>query len=254
MGSEQQLKQKTALVTGSSSGLGLVLAEGLAHTGARVVLNGRDSKRLKQAVEHLRYKGLDVSGEQFDITDSEDVSRGIARIREQHGDVEILVNNAGMQHRTPLEDFPLEAWERIIRTNLTGAFIVSQAVVKGMITRKRGKIINICSLQADLGRKTIAPYAASKGGLKMLTRAMCVEWAPYNIQVNAIGPGYFATEMTRPLMDDERFDSWLKNRTPAGRWGDPSELIAPLLMFASPGSDFINGQILFVDGGIIAAI
>jgi gluconate 5-dehydrogenase len=254
MSKEQDLKQKTALVTGSSTGLGLVLAEGLAEAGARVVLNGRNAERLEEAVSVFRSKGFDVDSQQFDITDSEDVAKGIAEIQDKYGDIDILVNNAGMQYRKPLEEFPLEAWDRIIQTNLTGAFIVSRAVVQGMISKKRGKIINICSLQAELGRQTIAPYAASKGGLKMLTRAMCVEWAQYNIQVNAIGPGYFATEMTRPLREDAKFDSWLRNRTPAGRWGDPTELVAPLLLFASSGSDFINGQILFVDGGIIAAI
>ncbi len=249
-----QLKGSVALVTGSSRGLGFVLSQGLARAGARIVLNGRDEQRLSEAVELFREEGFDAHGECFSITDPEAVEAAIDRVENKVGPIHILVNNAGMQRRAPLEEFAFNDWTRVLETNLTGAFVVSQAVAKGMIQRQAGKIINILSLQAELGRKTIAPYAASKGGLKMLTRGMCVEWAQYNIQVNAIGPGYFETEMTRSLREDEAFDSWLRRRTPAGRWGKPEELIAPLLLFASPGSEFINGQIIFVDGGITAAI
>jgi len=254
MTSNEKLNGTVALVTGSSKGLGYVLAAGLAAAGARVVLNGRDETGLEPAVASLRAQGLDVSSECFDITDQNSAIKAVERIETKVGPIQVLVNNAGMQHRAPLEEFALADWNRIIETNLTGAFIVAQAVAERMIVRQSGKIINICSLQAELGRNTIAPYAASKGGLKMLTRAMCVEWAKYNIQVNAIGPGYFETEMTKALRENTEFDAWLRARTPAGRWGDPRELIAPLLLFASPGSEFVNGQILFVDGGITAAI
>ncbi len=245
---------KIALVTGSSRGLGLVLARGLARAGARVVLNGRDRDRLEGARRALQSQGFTAAGSVFDITDEAAVSKAVSAIEEDVGPIEILVNNAGVQHRAPLEEFPEEQWRRIMDINLTGAFIVSKHVAQRMIARRRGKIVNICSLQSELGRRTIAPYAASKGGLKMLTRGMAVDWAQYNIQVNAIGPGYFITEMTRPLAENREFDAWYRARTPSGRWGDPEELVGALLLFCSPASDFINGQLLFVDGGLSAAI
>jgi gluconate 5-dehydrogenase len=245
---------KVALVTGSSRGLGLVLARGLARAGARVVLNGRDPDRLEAARAELAASGAAVAAVAFDITAEAGVSAAVDAIERDVGPIEILVNNAGIQHRAPLEEFPEEQWRRIMDVNLTGAFVVGKQVARRMIPRKRGKIVNICSLQSELGRRTIAPYAASKGGLKMLTRGMAVDWAQHNIQVNAIGPGYFVTEMTRPLADNPQFDAWYKARTPAGRWGDPQELVGALLLFCSPASDFINGQLLFVDGGLSAAI
>lgn len=248
------LSGKVALVTGSSRGLGLILAKGLGRAGATIILNGRDEKRLEKSIGELRGERIEAWPYPFDITSQEEVGRAVARIEEERGAIEILVNNAGMQHRLPLEGFPIEKWNQILATNLTGAFLVAQAVAKRMIPRRRGKIINVCSLQADLGRETIAPYAASKGGLKMLTRGMCVDWAKYNIQVNALGPGYFETEMTRPLRENKEFDSWLRKRTPAGIWGDPEELIPPLLLLADPESTFINGQLIYVDGGITASI
>jgi gluconate 5-dehydrogenase len=251
---------KVALVTGSSRGLGLVLARGLARAGARVVLNGRDPDRLEAARAGLAgpagpaAAGAGAAAAAFDITDEAAVSAAVDAIERDVGPIDILVNNAGIQHRAPLEEFPVEQWRRILDINLTGAFVVGKQVALRMIPRKRGKIVNICSLQSELGRRTIAPYAASKGGLKMLTRGMAVDWAQHNIQVNAIGPGYFVTEMTRPLAENPQFDAWYKARTPAGRWGDPEELVGALLLFCSPASDFINGQLLFVDGGLSAAI
>jgi len=245
---------RTALVTGSSRGLGLVQARGLAEAGARVVLNGRDPQTVEAARERLASDGLDVHAVPFDVARADQVQDGVRFVEERVGPIDILVNNAGIQYRAPLEDFPEEEWRRILDVNLTGAFLVSRAVVATMKDRGKGKIINICSLQSELGRSTIAPYAAAKGGLRMLTRAMTVDWARYGIQANAIGPGYLVTEMTQPLKDDPEFDRWIRGRTPAGRWGDPRELIGALLFFASPASDFVNGQILYVDGGITAAI
>lgn len=245
---------RIALITGSSRGLGLILARGLAAAGARLVLNGRDRERLEAARQKLADEGFDVHASVFDIIDNDQTQAAVSRIEEEVGPIDILVNNAGIQHRAPLEDFPEEAWHRVLDTNLTGAFHAAKAVVPGMIQRRRGKIINICSLQSELGRASIAPYAAAKGGLKMLTRGMCVDWAKYNIQINSLGPGYFVTEMTQALKDDPKFDAWLCGRTPSGRWGDPEELIGTLIYLCSAASDFVNGQLIFVDGGISAAI
>ncbi len=248
------LSGKTALVTGSSRGLGLVLARGLARAGARVVLNGREEAVLATAADRLRAEGLDVAVSAFDVTDSAQVDEGIARAESAAGPFEILVNNAGIQRRRPLEDFPEEDFRAVMETNLTSAFLVSKRVARGMIERKSGKIVNVCSLQSEVGRPSIAPYAASKGALKMLTRGMAVEWAKYGIQVNAIGPGYFKTEMTRALVEDPDFDRWIRGRTPAGRWGDPEELVGLLVYLCSPASSFVNGQIVYVDGGLLAGI
>ena len=246
----ERIDGKVALVTGSVRGLGYEFARALAGHGARVVLNGRNKTTVDEAARGLRDEGGDVIGVPFDISDEKQVEKAVGGIVRETGGLDILVNNAGMQIRKPLEEFPAEDWKKILDTNLTGAFLVTKAVVKGMISRRAGKIVNICSLQSDLGRRTIAPYAASKGGLRMLTRAMAVEWASYNIQVNGLAPGYFRTEMTEALANDEAFDAWLRQRTPAGRWGDPQELISPLLLLCSSGSDFINGQIIYVDGGL----
>lgn len=248
------LQGKTVLVTGSSQGLGAILAKGLAEVGARIVLNGRDEKKLDEARERFRSAGFEVFASPFDVTDSLASMEAIKTIENEFGPIDVLVNNAGIQYRAPLEDFPEEKWRMIIDTNLSGAFFTAKAVVPSMIKRGRGKIINICSLQSELGRATIAPYAAAKGGLKMLTRGMCVDWAKHNIQINSIGPGYFVTEMTQPLKDNEEFDRWICSRTPAGRWGNPEELVGTMIYLASAASDFVNGQLLFVDGGITAAI
>ncbi len=254
MNSLFSVEGKTILITGSSRGLGFIFARGLAAAGSKVVINGRSEGPLEAARKKLEDEGYEAASYRFDVSDEAQVHESVKKIEAEVGPIDVLINNAGMQFRTPLEDFPSEKWHELLKVNLTGAFMVSKQVAQGMISRRQGKIINICSLQSDLGRSTIAPYAASKGGLKMFTRAMAVDWAKYNIQVNAIGPGYFKTEMTQELVKNKEFDAWLKNRTPAHRWGDPAELLGCLFFFASSASDFINGQLLYVDGGISAAI
>jgi gluconate 5-dehydrogenase len=246
--------EKRVLVTGSTGGIGYILAEGLARAGASVILNGRTEEKVEAAISSFSGKGFKADGFAFDITDAVEVEKSISLIEETIGGIDVLVNNAGIQHRGPLEDFKLEDWNRVLNTNLTGAFITARSVVKGMIRRQQGKIINICSLQSELARPSIAPYAVSKGGLKMLTRAMAAEWARHNIQVNGIGPGYFKTPMTRALYENPEFDVWLCKRTPAGRWGNPEELIGTLIFLSSEASSFINGQLIYVDGGITACI
>jgi gluconate 5-dehydrogenase len=248
------LTGRVALITGSSRGLGNAITGGLAAAGATVCLNGRDQDRLTRAVADLRAAGRAAHGYAFDVTDPAAVAGGVARIEADLGRIDVLVNNAGVNLRGPLETLDSELWRRVMDTNLTSALLVAQAVVKGMIARRAGKIINICSLMSEVARPTVGAYAASKGGLKMLTRAMAVEWAQHNIQANAIGPGYFATEMTRPLVEDEKFNAWITARTPARRWGDPAELIGPAVFLASHASDFVNGHILYVDGGILAGL
>ena len=248
------ISNKLALITGSSKGIGRSLAYGLAGSGARVIINGRDQKKIADTVKELNENGMDAYSSAFDVNDKPAVEGQIEKIENELGPIDILINNAGIQIRGSLEDFDLDSWQKILDVNLTGVFIVSQCVAKRMIKRKSGKIINICSLQSDLARPTIAPYAASKGGVRMLTRAMSAEWAKYNIQVNGIGPGYFETDMTRPLVQDKDFDAWIKKRTPAGRWGDVSELTGAAIFFSSKASDFINGQLIYVDGGLSTTI
>lgn len=248
------LSGKCALVTGSSQGIGLALAEGLARAGARVILNGRDIEKLKKAKALLETKGIKTSAASFDVTNEDDVATAISGIEREHGSIDILINNAGMQFRAPLEDFPLEKWRELMRVNVESAFIVGKAVAKGMIARKQGKIINISSVQSELGRPTIAPYTATKGAIKMLTKGMCADWAKHGIQVNAIGPGYFKTPLNQALVDNPEFSSWLEKRTPAGRWGTVDELIGAAVFLASPASSFINGHILYVDGGITSVL
>lgn len=248
------LTGQNALVTGSSQGLGLAMARGLAQAGATVILNGRDPNKLDQAVETLKGEGLSVRGFAFDITDTVQIKSEIPRIEQKVGAIHILVNNAGIQRRAPLVTFEEADWRDVIETNLTSVFLVTQQVVGGMIERKSGKIINIGSLTSELGRKSIGPYAASKGGVKLLTKVMAVEWGEYNIQVNGIGPGYFATEMTVPLIADAEFNAWVCKRTPAGRWGNPSELAGAVIFLASRASDFVNGHMLYVDGGLLASL
>jgi len=248
------LTGKTALITGSSRGLGLVMAKGLGQAGATVILNGRHQDTLDAAVKALADDGIAAHGFVFDVCDKEQVRRRVALIEESIGAIDILINNAGIQIRSPLEEFEEDNWQKIIDTNLTSAFIVSKYVAQKMIARRRGKIINICSMQSELGRPTISPYAASKGGLKMLTKGMAAEWGKYNIQVNGIGPGYFITEMTQKLVDDEKFNAWLCGRTPANRWGDPKELIGAAIFLSSAASSYVNGHILYVDGGMLACV
>lgn len=248
------LAGQLALVTGSSQGIGLAIAEGLAEAGAHIVLNGRDASKLESAKAQLIAKNHSVTVANFDVTDEAGVSAGIHEVERNSGPIGILVNNAGMQFRSPLEDFPLEKWRELMRVNVESAFIVSKAVAKGMIARQSGKIINIGSVQSELGRPTIAPYTATKGAIKMLTRGMCADWAKHGIQVNAIGPGYFKTPLNQALVDNPEFSSWLEKRTPAGRWGTVDELIGAAVFLASPASSFVNGHILYVDGGITAVL
>jgi len=248
------LTGSVALVTGSSQGLGFEMAKGLGKAGATVALNGRDSAKLSKAVAKLDGEGLNVAGFAFDVTDASGIKTAIADIESEFGHIDVLVNNAGIQRRGALEELTDEAWKDVLDINLTGAFKVARSVAGGMIKRRRGKIINICSLMSELGRDSTGAYAAAKGGLKMLTRAMAVEWGPHNIQVNGLGPGYFITPMTQVLADTFAFDQWLKSRTPAGRWGKTEELVGPAIFLASRAADFVNGQVLYVDGGILAKL
>ncbi len=248
------LSGRVALVTGSTSGLGRAMAGGLAEAGATIVVNGRDEGRLASAVEGLRSAGLRAHGRRFDVTSEAEVDAAVERIEAEVGPIDILVNNAGIQRRAPLAEMPTEVWEDVLLHNLTSVFLVGRAVARKMIPRRRGKIVNIASLTSEVSRKTIAPYTAAKGGVRQLTRAMCVEWAEHNIQVNAIGPGYFRTELNATLSADPVFDAWVRARTPAGRWGDPEELIGTAIFLASRASDFMNGQVIYVDGGVLASL
>jgi len=248
------LTGRVALVTGSTAGLGRAMARGLAEAGATVAVNGRDAARLKQVVTELRADGLQAGGFRFDVTSEAAVEAAVAEIEAEFGRIDILVNNAGIQRRAPLTELSAEVWDEVIRHNLTSLFLVGRAVARGMIARRRGKIINIASLASEVSRKTIAPYTAAKGGVRQLTRSMCVEWAPYNIQVNAIGPGYFKTDLNTALLADPAFDQWVRTRTPAGRWGEPEELVGAALFLASRASDFVNGQVIYVDGGVLASL
>lgn len=247
------LRGRRALITGSSAGIGLELARGLAQHGAEVVLNGQRPDRLAAAVAQLRGEGLTVSAAAFDVTDEAAVNAGVAEVL-AGGPLNILINNAGIQRRVPLLDVTLAVWDEVLKTNLTSALLVSRAVAPHMIAQGSGKIICTLSLMSELGRRTTGPYTASKGGLKMLVRAMCAEWAEHNIQINGIGPGYFETEMTAPLVQDQAFSGWVKSRTPAGRWGQPAELAGAAVFLASRASDFVNGQIIYVDGGMLAVL
>jgi len=248
------VKGKIALVTGSTGILGGYFARGLADHGATVILHGRNRDKLDKKVDELTSIGYKVHGYLFDVTNSEQVNSQVQRIEKEIGPVDILVNNAGIMIRAPLEEFSEEDWNSVVETNLTSPYIVARAVVPSMIKRKSGKIINIGSMQSEISRITIAPYTAAKGGLKNLTKGMAVDWARYGIQVNGIGPGYFKTEMTRPLYEDPDFDAWLCNRTPSNRWGDPGELIGALIFLSSPASSYVNGHMLYVDGGLLASI
>lgn len=248
------LEGKTALITGSSRGIGYELAQGLAQAGATVVINGINPETVASSVKRLTDQGLNASGQPFNVTDLKDIENAVANIEANVGPIDILVNNAGIQRRTPLLECTEETWQEVMDTNLTSVFKVSRAVAANMVKRNRGKIINTCSIQSELGRPTIAPYAASKGGLKMLTKNMCAEWATHNIQVNGLAPGYFATELTEALVNNEEFSDWLCKRTPAGRWGNVEELVGSAIFLASPASSFVNGHILYVDGGMSAVV
>lgn len=245
-----------ALVTGSSRGIGRALAEGLAGAGATIVLNGRDVDRLERTRAELagRFGADRVHAYAFDVTDPAAVDAAVAEVESAVGPVGVLVNNAGVQHRVPLVDLDVADWRRVLETDLTAAFLVGRAVARGMIDRGRGKIINVASVQSDLARPGIAPYTAAKGGLRTLTRAMAAEWAGSGVQVNALAPGYLATEMTQALVDDEQFTQWVVGRTPARRWGTTADLVGPAVWLASPASDFVDGQTIFVDGGMTVVV
>jgi gluconate 5-dehydrogenase len=240
------LDGRTALVTGSTRGLGLALARALADAGARVAINGRTSEACETAAATVP----GAVAAPFDVTDEGAVTAAVEAL----GRVDVLVNNAGIQHREPLDRVAIEDWRRVLDHNLTSAFVVARAVAPQMIGRGAGKIVNVCSATSELARETIGPYTASKGGLKMLTRAMCADWARHGVQANGIGPGYFRTDINATLQADEQFDAWLRARVPAGRWGEPEELGGAVVFLASRASDFVNGQILYVDGGLLAVL
>jgi gluconate 5-dehydrogenase len=250
------LGDKVALVTGATHGLGMAMASGLGQAGATLVINGHSSQeKLDIALEAYREQGLTAYGYLFDVTDEAQAAAAVERIETDIGPIDILVNNAGIIRRVPLLDMELEEWEAVIRTDLTGVFVMTKPVVRRMVERGAGKVINICSMMSELGRDSVGAYAAAKGGLKMLTRNMATEWAKHNIQVNGIGPGYFATSQTAPIrVAGHPLNDFIVGRTPAGRWGDPDDLQGTAVFLASKASDFVNGQIVYVDGGILATI
>ena len=250
------LTGKTALITGATHGLGKAMAIGLGKAGATLVVNGASSQeKLDNAVAEYKALGLKAHGYLFDVTNEAKVMENISKIEKEVGHIDILVNNAGIIKRIPLEEMEVADFEEVVKVDLVSPFIVSKHVVKGMIARKQGKIINICSMMSELGRNTVGAYAAAKGGLKMLTRNMATEWAKHNIQVNGIGPGYFATAQTAPIrVDGHPFNDFIVGRTPAGKWGDPDDLQGAAIFLSSKASNFVNGQIVYVDGGILATI
>jgi gluconate 5-dehydrogenase len=249
------LKGKNALITGGTHGLGMAMAKGLAQAGAQLVINDLSSEKLENALSVYESMGIKAKGYLFDVTDESSVSGGVGQIEDQVGPVDILINNAGIIKRIPVLEMDSKDFRQVIDVDLVGPFIVSKHVGKYMVERKAGKIINMCSMMSELGRNTVSAYAAAKGGLKMLTKTMATEWGRYNIQVNGIGPGYFATEQTAPIrVDGHPFNEFIINRTPSGRWGDPDDLIGAAIFLASRASDFVTGQIIYVDGGILATI
>ncbi|TLM78225.1 gluconate 5-dehydrogenase [Microbulbifer harenosus] len=250
------LSGKLALVTGATHGLGMAMAEGLGNAGAKLVITGHSSQeKLDNAVAQLREKGYDAHGYLFNVTNEDEVNEMVPVIEQEQGPIDVLVNNAGIIRRVPLLEMDLAEWNLVLQTNLTGVMVMTRPVVKRMIERGAGKIINICSMMSELGRDSVSAYAASKGGLKMLTQNMATEWARHNIQVNGIGPGYFATSQTAPIrVDGHPFNEFIIGRTPAGRWGNPEDLQGAAVFLSSKASDFVNGQVVYVDGGILATI
>lgn len=250
------LKGKTALITGGTHGLGMAIASGIGKAGARLVINGNSSQqKIDDAVSFYRAQGIDAYGYKFDVSDEKEVTSVLDKIENEVAPIDILVNNAGIIKRTPMVDMEVEDFEQVLKIDLVAPFIMAKHIVKGMIDRGEGKIINMCSMMSELGRNTVGAYAAAKGGLKMLTKNMATEWAKHNIQVNGIGPGYFATSQTAPIrVDGHPFNDFIIGRTPAGRWGDPDDLQGTAIFLSSKASDFVNGQIIYVDGGILATI
>ena len=250
------LTGRLALVTGGGSGLGLAIARGLRAAGARIVINGRNRAKLEDAAAVLRRgdgaaDGVEIAP--FDVADADAVAAGVAAIEREFGPPDIVVNNAAVNRRGPLDEFTPDQWHALLAANLDGPFYVAKSVIAGMKSRRRGKIINICSLASEIGRPNIVPYATSKGGLQMLTRALAVELAPFNVQVNGIAPGFFKTEMNAPLIADADFSAWVASRTPAGRWGEPPEIAGAAVFLASDAADYVTGHVLFVDGGFSVA-
>lgn len=243
------LEGRVALVTGSAQGLGYTIARGMLDAGARIVLSDVSAAALARAQAALRAEGFDVPGYVFDISDEARVEAAVAAIEREVGPIDILVNNAGIHRRNLLIDMPVEDWRKVIDVNLSGAFIVGRAVARGMIARAYGKIVNISSINAAMVRPNIGNYCAAKGGIVTLTKSMATEWGPYNINVNAIGPGYFLTDLTRPLSEDPEFDQWVRSEVPLRRWGNPEEIVGLAVMLASPASDYISGQTIYIDGG-----
>ncbi|WJJ97692.1 gluconate 5-dehydrogenase [Algibacter luteus] len=250
------VKGKNALVTGSTHGLGMAMARGLGLAGATIIVNGNSSQeKIDKAVAEFKSQGINAVGYKFNVADEEQVISAISKIEAEIGQIDILINNAGIIKRTPLIEMEVADFKQVIDIDLVSPFIVSKHVVKGMIARKAGKVINICSMMSELGRNSVGAYAAAKGGLKMLTQNMATEWAKHNIQINGIGPGYFATSQTAPIrVDGHPFNDFIINRTPAAKWGDPNDLAGAAIFLSSKASDFVNGHILYVDGGILATI
>jgi gluconate 5-dehydrogenase len=250
------LTGRTALVTGSSQGLGLAMARGLVQAGAAVVLNGRDAQKLASVAETLRTEisGSRVTIAPFDVTDGAACQAAVAKIEAEFAPIDILINNAGIHQRAPLAEMTETQWRTVVDTDLTSVFLVARAVAPRMIARGAGKIINTCSVMSEVSRPTVANYAAAKGGVKMLTRAMAVEWAKHGLQCNGLGPGYIVTELNRALVENVDFNKWICGRTPAGRWGKPEELVGVAVFLSSSASDFVNGQIIYVDGGLLAGL
>jgi gluconate 5-dehydrogenase len=248
------LSGRTALVTGSSRGLGRAIAEGMARAGARLIINGTDPARVETAVAEFRSAGHAAEGAAFDVTDEAAIVKAFEGLDAKGIAVDILVNNAGIQMRKPLVEFTSADWRKVIETNLTSAFVIGREAARRMIARKRGKIVNIASLASELARPTVGPYTAAKGGIKTLTKSMAVEWAASGIQANAIGPGYMATDMNQALIQNPDFNSWLMSRIPSKRWGRPDELVGAAIFLASAASDYVNGQVIYVDGGMLAAM
>lgn len=250
------LENKVALVTGATHGLGMAMAKAMGHAGAKLVINGHSEDKMAAALENYRSEGLEVHGYLFDVTDEDLAEKMIDKIESEVGPIDILVNNAGIIKRIPALEMSAADYRQVVDVDLTGPFIMAKFVARKMVERKTGgKIINIASMMSELGRNTVSAYAAAKGGLKMLTRNLATEWAKYNIQVNAIGPGYFATDQTAPIrVDGHPFNDFIINRTPAGRWGNPEDLGGTAVFLASEASNFVNGQVIYVDGGILATI
>lgn len=249
------LTGKTALITGSSGGLGYAMAKGLAEAGARVIVHGRNTEKLEQARQTLAEAQHDVLVASFDVTDEAAIEQALADLDAQGVDIDILVNNAGIQLRKPLVDTPHEEWQKVLDTNLSSTFLMGRHVARRMIARGQGgKVVNIGSLMSSVARPTVGAYTAAKGGVRLITQSMAAEWAEHGIQANAIGPGYMITEMTQPLVDKPEFNDWIINRTPARRWGTPDDLVGTVVYLAAPASNFVNGQIIYVDGGLLSVI